>query len=223
MTAMSPLNENLETMFATRFTCKRYDPDRLVSDEDMHTICEAARLSPSSFGFEPWRFLVIGKTSSLTEPLRERAWGMKRNAPYTVVILARKHMEADSTHVAHIMADVQQLSPEDEQARKEAFAAFQKRDIGIADDPRLMFEWSCRQCYIALANMLTTCALLRIDATPVEGLNYDEVNAFLAEQGLMDPEEFGVAVMIQVGYHDPSHRMTPKTRQEPSEVFTFLE
>ena len=64
MTAMSPLNENLETMFATRFTCKRYDLDRLVSDEDMHTICEAARLSPSSFGFEPWRFLVIGKTSS---------------------------------------------------------------------------------------------------------------------------------------------------------------
>ncbi|MDO4443409.1 MAG: NAD(P)H-dependent oxidoreductase [Slackia sp.] len=223
MAPMNPLNETLETMFATRFTCKRYDPDRTVTDEDMHTICEAARMSPSSFGFEPWKFLVIAKTSPLAEPLRERAWGMKRNAPYTIVILARKHMEADSAHVTHMMTDVQHLSPEDAQARREAFAAFQKRDIGIADDPRLMFEWSCRQCYIALADMLATCALLHIDATPVEGLNYDEVNAFLVEKGLMDPEEFGVAVMMQVGYRDPSHRMSPKTRQAPSEVFTFLD
>lgn len=223
MAATNPLNENLETMFATRFTCKRYDPTRDVADEDMHTICEAARLSPSSFGLEPWKFLAIKKTSPLTEPLRDIAWGMKRNASYTIAILARKHMEADSEHVTHMMADIQHVAPEDLPARRQMFAAFQENDLGIATDPRLMFEWSCRQCYIALANMLTTCALLRIDATAVEGLNYEKVNAFFAEQGLMDPDEFGVAVMIQVGYHDPSHIMNPKTRQAPADVFTFLE
>lgn len=223
MNTTSPLNENLETMFATRFTCKRYDPNRDVSDEDMHTICEAARLSPSSFGLEPWKFLVIKKTSPLTEPLRDIAWGMKRNAPYTVAILARKRMQADSPHVKHMMEDIQHVPSEDAAARRETFAAFQENDLGIAHDPRLVFEWSCRQCYIALANMLTTCALLRIDSTPVEGLNYEKVNAFFAEHGLMDPDEFGVAVMMQVGYHDPTHIMHAKTRQEPADVFTFLE
>lgn len=223
MNPMNPLNENLETMFATRFTCKRYDPSRDVTDEDMHTICEAARLSPSSFGLEPWKFLVVKRSSPLTADLLERAWGMKRNASYTVIILARKHMEPDSRHVKHMMADIQNATPEDMAQRRDMFAAFQENDLGVADDPRLMFEWSCRQCYIALANMLTTCALLRVDATPVEGLKCEEMNAFLAEKGLMDPDEFGVAVMMQVGYRDPSHIMNPKTRQSPADVFTFLE
>lgn len=218
----SPLNENLEDMFKTRFTCKRYDPTRPITDDDLLTILESARLSPSSFGLEPWKFLVVGQNSSLTAPLQEVAWGMKRNAPYTVIILARKHMGADDPHVKHMMVDIQHVADEDLQARRDMFAAFQKDDLCIADDPRLMFEWSCRQCYIALANMITTCALLRVDATPVEGLNYAKVNALLAERGLMDPEEFGVAVMAQFGYHDPSHMMHPKTRQDPADVFEFV-
>lgn len=218
----NPLNETLESMFETRFTCKRYDPERGVSDADLHTILEAARMSPSSFGLEPWKFLVIPKESSLTEPLRERAWGMKRNAPYTVIILARKHMEPESPHVTHMMRDVQKVSDDDLPARQEMFGAFQKNDIAIADDERLMFEWSCRQAYIALANMLTTCALLHVDATAVEGLNYAKVNGFLAERGLADPDEFGVAVMMQFGYHDATHIMHPKTRQQADDVIEFV-
>lgn len=218
-----PLNETIETAFATRFACKRYDPERDVSERDMRTICEAARLSPSSFGLEPWKFLVVRKSAALTDELLERAWGMKRNAPYTVVILARKHMEPESAHVRHMMADVQHATPENMEQRQAMFASFQKNDLGVADDQRLMFEWSCRQCYIALANMLTACALLGVDATPVEGMNYEKVNALLAEKGLMDPEEFGVAVAIQVGYHDPSHAMNPKTRQQAEDVFGFVE
>lgn len=218
----SPLNETLESMFETRFTCKRYDPERGVSDADLHTILEAGRMSPSSFGLEPWKFLVVPKESSLTEPLRERAWGMKRNAPYTAIILARKHMEPESAHVTHMMRDVQKVSDDDLPARQEMFGAFQKNDIAIADDERLMFEWSCRQAYIALANMLTTCALLHVDATPVEGMNYAKVDEFLAERGLADPDEFGAAVMVQFGYHDPTHIMHPKTRQQADDVIEFV-
>lgn len=222
MLPTKPINAIIEDVFATRFTCKRYDPNRTVSDEDLNTILEAGRLSPSSFGLEPWKFLVIPRESALTDKLREIAWGMKRNAPYSIVILARKHMEASSPHVAHMMTDVQGASPEDFEQRKDMFANFQANDLGVASDPRLMFEWSCRQAYIALANMLTTSALLHVDSTPVEGLNYEKVNKFLADEGLMDPEEFGVAVMLQVGYHDPTHIMHPKTRQKAEDVVEFL-
>ena len=223
MAPKTPLNETIETAFAERFACKRYDPERDVDEKDLRTILEAARLSPSSFGLEPWKFLVVKKSAALTDELLERAWGMKRNAPYTVVILARKRMEPDSAHVEHMMADVQRATPENMAQRQAMFASFQKNDLGVADDPRLMFEWACRQCYIALADMLAACALLGVDSTPVEGLNYNAVNALLAEKGLMDPEEFSVAVAIQIGYRDPSHAMNPKTRQEAADVFSFVE
>lgn len=222
MTLTIPLNETIETAFAERFTCKRYDPERDVDEKDLRTILEAARLSPSSFGLEPWKFLVVARSAALTDELLERAWGMKRNAPYTVIILARKHMEPESAHVRHMMADVQRATPEAIEQRQAMFASFQHNDLGIADDARLMFEWSCRQCYIALADMLTACALIGVDATPVEGMNYENINALLAEKGLIDPEEFGVAVALQIGYRDPSHVMNPKTRQNADEVFTFV-
>ena len=45
--------------FNFRHATKSYDASKKVSDADFHTILEAGRLSPSSFGFEPWKFLVI--------------------------------------------------------------------------------------------------------------------------------------------------------------------
>ena len=48
------------------------------------------------------------------------------------------------------------------------------------------------------------------------------MNELLANEGLMEPEEFGVAVMLQVGYHDPTHIMHPKTRQKAEDVIEFL-
>ena len=74
-----------------------------------------------------------------------------------------------------------------------------------------------------LANMLTAAALLRVDATPVEGFPVDEVNDLLVRRGLMDPEEFGVCVMAQFGYRDESHAPVVKSRQSFEDVFTILD
>ena len=102
----------------TRFACKRYDPNGHVPDEDFELILEAARLSPSSFGFEPWKLLVL-EDKALVEELRGQAWGAKKNADRTVVILARRGVDANSEWVRHITRDVQGMSEEDATARLE--------------------------------------------------------------------------------------------------------
>ena len=87
-----------------------------VSDEDFRTICEAGRLSPSSFGLEPWHVLVV-ENDELTEELLKTCWGMKRGASRTVIILARRRMGAFTPHVSRILNHVQKL---DEQAKGSA-------------------------------------------------------------------------------------------------------
>lgn len=42
-----------------RYATKKFDPEKIISDEDFETLLEAARLSPTSFGMEPWKILVI--------------------------------------------------------------------------------------------------------------------------------------------------------------------
>ena len=63
------------------------------------------------------------------------------------------------------------------------YKKFQVHDMKIADDERALFEWTRKNTYIALANMLTGAAMLGIDSCPVEGIDYDAVTQLLIEEG----------------------------------------
>lgn len=210
----------IETL-TKRFTCKRYDPEGGVSDDDFATILEAARLSPSSFGFEPWKLLVIERPG-LVDEIREQAWGAKRNADRTVVILARRDVTAESAWVHHIAHDIQGLSEADEQTRLETFAKLQRDDLHVLDNERTLFDWAGKQTYIALANMLTAAALLGVDATPIEGYNRDGLEKLLAGHGLYNKDDWGISVLVQFGVHDATHRPVVKTRRPIEEVVEWV-
>ena len=60
--------------FHYRHACKQFDPTKVVSQENMRTILEAGRLSPSSFGLEPWKFLVV-LNEDVKKKLYPIAWG----------------------------------------------------------------------------------------------------------------------------------------------------
>ena len=221
MATNTSAGKSLLSVMEERFTCKRYDPEGHVSNEDFELILEAARLSPSSFGFEPWKLLVI-ENGELVEQIRAQAWGAKRNADRTVVILARRGVDAQSSWVEHISRDVQGLDEEGTAAKLEKFASFQRDEIHVADNERTLFDWAGKQTYIALANMLTMAATLGVDATPIEGFNLAALEELLVSKGLYDPAEWGVSVLAQFGVHDPSHRMAPKTRRTLGEVVEWV-
>ena len=160
--------------FNFRHATKSYDASKKVSDADFHTILEAGRLSPSSFGFEPWKFLVIER-QDIKDKLFPLAWGAQnslRGASHFVIVLARKKVDTlySSPYITHIMRDVQHLPEDAEQGRKAAFEAFQKDDFNLLESDRAIFDWASKQTYLALANMMTTAAMLGIDSCPIEGL-----------------------------------------------------
>lgn len=197
-----------------RHATKKFDASKKISDEDFAFILETGRLSPSSFGLEPWRFLIV-QNPELREKLRNVSWGAQGQLPtasHFVVILARKNMRSDSDYVVNHLKTVRKMPDDVLEGFSVRYKDFQESDFHL-DSERAMFDWSCRQTYIALGNMMTSAALIGIDSCPIEGFNHDTVTKVLKDEGLLENGEWGVSVMAAFGYReaDPARSKTRKT------------
>ena len=209
-------------IFRRRVSTRYYDPARKISAEDFAAILDFGRLSPSSVGSEPWKFLVI-QNQGLREKIKPVAWGMQATiaeASHLVILLAKKHARYDTPFFSELM-ERRGFTPEQRAAALERYRSFQIHDIAIADDERALFDWASKQSYIALANMLTGAAMLGIDSCAVEGMDYAAVEHILAQAGLLDPAEYGVSVAATFGYR--ARDIQPKPRRDAAETVVWVE
>lgn len=205
-----------------RFATKAFDPTKKIADEDWATILEAGRLSPSSFGYEPWKFLLV-ENQQVKEDLQDIAWGARNSlngASHFLIVLARKNLTGDSAHVKHMVEDVFGVPYSESSPQTIFFDNFQKKDFNLSTE-RELFDWASKQTYIALANMMTTAAYLDIDSCPIEGFNKDAVEHYLSEKGYVDLAEFGVSYMVGFGYKDQVQ--TEKKRQSLSDIYQVIQ
>lgn len=209
-------------VFHRRASTRNYDPERKISAEDFNYILELARLSPSSVGSEPWKFLVI-QNPELRQKLKAVSWGMATqvdDASHLVVILAKKNARYDSDFLRESMVR-RGLTEEQQLAAREKYKKFQLEDANIAESERTLFDWASKQTYIALANMLNGAAAIGVDSCPIEGFNYAAVNKILVDAGLFDPQEWGVSVMATFGYR--AKEIKPKGRKPLAEIVEWVE
>ncbi|VAW95769.1 Oxygen-insensitive NAD(P)H nitroreductase / Dihydropteridine reductase [hydrothermal vent metagenome] len=207
-----------------RHACKVFDADKKISDEDFSFILETARLSPSSFGFEPWKFLIV-QNMDLREKLKLVTWGAQGTLPtasHFIVILARKQktMHYNSPYIKHMMQDIHHLSDDVIQTRGGFYKTFQESDFNLMESERAMFDWSSKQTYIALANMMTSAAMIGIDSCPVEGYKAKEMEILMSNDFGIDCTEFGVTCMVAFGYRVDEQRT--KTRQDINEIVQWF-
>lgn len=215
------MKDKILEAYNMRFACKAFEADKKISDEDFNFILETGRLSPSSFGYEPWKFLVVQKPELRAE-LKEYAWGAQGQLPtasHFVIILVRKpvDMKFGSKYIDHMMANVKQLPLEAQDLYRQFYKNFQLNDFDLTDDRKLI-DWASKQTYIALGNMMTAAAMIGIDSCPIEGFDAKKVTELLTEKGLMDADHFVPAVMVAFGYRDESQDMFPKTRQSMEDI-----
>ncbi len=208
--------------FQFRHACKEFDPSKKVAKEDMDFILETARLSPSSFGIEPWHFIVV-QDAELREKLKNGAWGATKKletASHFVVCLTMKShfLKYDSPYVKNFMKSVQHLSDEVIEPRSKFYTEFQKSDFDLSDD-RKLFDWAAKQSYIPLANMMTTAAMLGIDTCPIEGFKQAETDAILQQDFGVDTTQYGISYMVAFGYRVNEPKV--KTRRSTEEVITW--
>lgn len=210
--------------FQFRHACKKFDPDKRISDEDFSFILETAHLSPSSFGLEPWKFVVV-QNKDLRKKLEGPAWGAVeklRTASHFVLVLSRKanSLDAQSAHVQHMLKDIQKMPADVVTTMTNAIGNFEKNDFSLTGNDRVFFEWGCRQDYLAVANMMTAAAEIGIDSCPMEGFDKDKVEQLLKDEGIIKGDDYGIACMVAFGYRAKEPR--PKTRQPLSDVVEWV-
>ena len=204
-----------------RYATKAFDRAKKISEEDWATILETARLSPSSFGLEPWKLLSV-ESEEVREDLKPIAWGAVASlegADRFVIFLARKGVTYDSEHLKHISVDVKDHEFDPASPYSQMVKAHQEGEADLTDE-RKLFDWASKQTYIQMANMMTTAAMLDLDSCPIEGFDHKKVEAYLSEKGLLDTTQFGVSVMVGFGYR--AQDITPKTRQTLEEIYQVI-
>ncbi|MBU0970346.1 MAG: NAD(P)H-dependent oxidoreductase [Proteobacteria bacterium] len=189
-----------------RHACKKFDPKKKIPGPALETILEAACLSPSSFGMEAWKFLVLA-SDGIRAKLRPACWDQLQvtESSHVVVILAQPGL-VDPSNAYVLKSFLRRKLPND---ITRAYIEKYKWHMDTEVFPRMnAYAWCSKQCYIALANMMTTAASLGIDSCPMEGFEKKRVEEILE----IDTRKFEVSVLLALGYRAgdaPSRRRYP--------------
>ena len=176
-----------------RTAVKKFDPTRKVSPEDWSTLEHALVLSPSSFGLQPWKFIVVTDPAT-RQKLRPAAHNQSQivDASHLVVLTFRKHLDADyvQKYIDRI-AEVRKLPAEKLEDFKQVMVGF-----AASMPPAALDAWSARQVYIALGTFLTTAAILGVDACPMEGFQPEKFNEILG----LTAHGYSAVALCAIGY-----------------------
>lgn len=215
--------EEILNAFQYRHATKEFNNSKKVSDEDFEFILKTANLSPSSFGFEPWHFVVV-QDEELRKSLKPVAWGAPLKldtASHYVLGLSMKSpmTKWNSEYVMQMMKDVKHLPEDVIEVYSKFYREFQERDFDLDTDKKL-FDWASKQTYIALANMMTSAALIGVDSCPIEGFHEEKTEVLLRDKFGIDTDKFGLSYMVAFGYRkeEPQHA---KTRRNLEEIISW--
>ena len=199
-----------------RYATKIFDPARKIPDDTWAALEESLVLTPSSFGLQPWEFVVV-KDAALREQLVPHSWNQRQVADASHLLVIAARTDIDAAWVDKFMGRI-----EDVRGEVGAFGGFRDVIVGFLDNmtPEAGLQWAKLQTYIALGQFMTSAALLGIDTCPMEGFDaakYDEILGLTA-RGLT------ASVLCPAGYRsaEDKYGLLPKVRFPAAEMVTSV-
>ncbi|MDD5262883.1 MAG: NAD(P)H-dependent oxidoreductase [Methylacidiphilales bacterium] len=200
-----------------RYSCRKYDTTRTIPEPVWSALEEALVLTPSSYGIQPWKFLVV-----TDRELRKKLYPFSHNqqpvldASHLVIFTARESILPEDIEAwCRRVRELHHSSPEDFAGMRQALID----EIIHGPNRHRLFEWASEQAHIALGNFLTSCALLGIDASPMGGIKPHEFDEFFGFRA----QRLRTVVLCAAGYRHPDQKGTGgrKTRFEKSTVIEY--
>lgn len=202
-----------------RYATKKFDATKKISDQDWHVLAESLRLAPSSYGIQPWKFLVI-RNRELLKQLRAATWNQSQVEDCSHYVVFVTPCKLDAEHVRKYVdrtAEVRNVDP----ATLTKFYDMMHTNLVKDTLPEISLSWMRRQAYIAMGFLMETAALLGIDTCPIEGLDpkkYDELLGLHAKG-------WATVATVACGYRhtDDKYQSTPKVRFKTEDVIEFID
>lgn len=197
-----------------RYATKQYDSSRVVAPNDLETLLEVMRLAPSSAGIQPWKFLIV-TDPQVRQELRAAGYGQPQFTDASHLIIFCRRTDLDSGIVT-------QLVQKTAEVRKQKVAELDGlRELAAgtisSKEGQQLDSWAARQVYIPLGMLLESAALLRIDASPMEGFDPAAFDKILK----LKEKNLASVVVCALGYRsaDDKYSAAKKVRFAQEDVF----
>jgi nitroreductase len=201
-----------------RYSTKAFDPHRKIPAATWETLQQALVLSPSSFGLQPYRFIVVHDPATRAK-LLPHAWNQQQvvDASHFLVFAARTAMT--ETEIDRFLGRITEVRG----GNREALAGYRQMMTGNLLDSTASVripQWAARQAYVALGNLLTCAALLGVDACPIEGFVPAQFDQLLG----LTPQGYAAVVCCALGYRssDDKYAAARKVRLPVAELVNAI-
>ena len=197
-----------------RYATKKFDPTKKIPAELWSTLEQTLVLTPSSYGLQPWKFIVV-TDAALKAKLRPVSWNQAQveDCSHFVVFLAKESIsEPDLDRFLARIAEVRGQAVES----LAGYKSFMMGDLVKGPRSAVIGEWAARQVYIALGNFMTSAALLGVDTCPIEGLEPAKYDEILGLTGT----GYRTVVACPAGYRsvEDKYASAPKVRYPAAEL-----
>ncbi len=200
-----------------RYACKKFNPEKKLSEEQVDALLESLRLTASSYGLQPWKFILV-KNEKLREELVAASFGQKQVMDASHLIVLCEKEEIDEEHVDGYLQDI----CETRGVETDSLAGFKKMlmKMIVQQPAEKRLVWAKNQIYIALGTLLTVCANLKIDSCPMEGFKPNEVDKILG----LHEKDLRSVLLCPIGFRadDDVYTEKHKVRFKKDEVVEIL-
>ncbi len=205
--------ENLNWRYAT----KKFDSSKKISREDLENLKEAIQLSASSYGLQPYKVLII-EDEETRKKLREASWGQSQITDASQVIIFANMTDFDESLVDDYIANVG-ITRNIDTINLKGYSDFMKTTLNPLPKD-LKGTWTAKQTYIALGNLLSAVAELKIDACPMEGFDAERYNEILG----LNSQNLNASVVATIGYRSEEDETQhyKKVRKSKNELFETI-
>lgn len=207
-------NEIIHTQLNWRYACKKFDPAKKIREADWNILLESLQLSASSYGLQPWKFIVV-QNPATREELFTHSWSQTpvKDASHFVVLTYKEKM--DEQHIEKFIQKTAAIRGQDP-TLLEGCKNLIIKDLVKGPRAESIHWWAQKQVYIAMGTLLTTAALMEIDTLPMEGLNPSEYDRILKLEG----SGWKTVAAIACGYRatDDKYQNVKKSRFDLSDV-----
>jgi nitroreductase len=200
-----------------RYATKKFESTKSLSEETVEGLLQSIQLSASSYGLQPYEVFVVSDKET-KEQLRVAGWNQAQftDASHIFIFAGLKHL--DENYIESYLKNISKIRD------------IHVQDLGVLKDMLIknivkqpkeeQKQWAQKQAYLALGNLLSAAANLKVDTCPMEGFDAKKIDKVLG----IDGTNLSTAVVAATGYRSEEDAMqhAKKVRKEKQELFHLI-
>lgn len=192
----------------SRYTVKKYNPNGTISDETVQQLKDILQLSPSSINSQPWNFVFVNESSENREKLADASYWNRDKVVNSNLLI-----------VFQVLKNPEDFEKQIEGYMPEGSINYYKNFVKSKGETAIK-SWMAHQVYLSLGVLLSACAEMGLDSTPMEGIENDKYDEIINNDKYETLFAVTVGTRSEEDTNQPVH--TPKKRLDRKEVIVEI-